>query len=445
MEGVRVLKFGGAALRDGAAILRSCERVLSHGGNRPIVVVSAFFGVTDQLLEACDRALAGDPDGQALRLRHRTICRQLGLPSEVLDRLWAEMQGLLRIIAAEQRLIPEIRDRVLSFGERASARVVAQALSQAGVPATPVDAFDLGFETDGEPGGSRLAQGAEQRIGPALAGVPGVPIVTGFLAKDPLGNLTTLGRDGSDWTAAIVAEAVGAEQLIFWKDVPGILSADPRIVPEAHPLARVSVAEARELAFQGAQVLHPASLDSFLHDGPRVRVLSFVDESAPGSELCESIPRAGAVAVTSRARLVGVRFAGESPARMQSKLSAALVRLSSARLLARMVHQGGDSVRLWFEDGPLTEEVLAQFPPFAEVDRSLGSAAVVGENLGEHPELARRCWRGLEELGIPVHQIQGGTRSHGIAFLLPREHVAAAVRHLHQHVVGVPLTVSSQP
>ncbi|HPF13615.1 MAG TPA: aspartate kinase [Planctomycetota bacterium] len=444
MAGFRVLKFGGSALAHGNAISMACELVLTQGGERTVVVVSALQGVTDRLIEAAQAATRDEDLGAELRIRHRTVCRELGLPSDLLDRLWRELQGLLGQIRIRASLTPQALDQVLSFGERASARIVAAVLRQAGVLATPVDAFDLGFETEAATGWSRLAPGVADRIGPALAQIPGIPIVTGFLAKDALGNLTTLGRDGSDWTAAVIAGALRADELIYWKDVPGILSADPRWVSGAQTLARVSFCEARELAFQGAQVLHSAALDDPDKLGIQVRVKSFQRPQVPGTVLTPSEFRTGAVAVACQPELVGVFFEGESAGRMQAKLSSALVRLGSAHLLARFLEQGGSGAAFWFDDGPHTDSLLDELPPAAQIRRDQASVAVVGENLGQNIELYRHCLAALEQGAIELHGTHWGDRAHGLSFLVARDSLADAMQRLHDSVVGLPLASSSE-
>src|SRR5262245_49504301 len=264
---MRVMKFGGAALRDGPAIERSARLVEREGRRgRILVVVSAQEGVTVQLARAFDEAVnaeaargeLGTWDG--LRVRHRSVLAQLGLEGDLLDRHLLELRGILEELQRSARSDRRMRDYVLSFGERMSARVVAAVLRKLGPPAVPLDAYDLGLTTASHQGEGALlcAPGADLRA--TLAAVPGIPVVTGFLALDPAGHLTTLGPNGSDLTAVWFGEAVAAEQVVLWKTVAGFLSADPDLVPEARLVPVLGREEAVEFALNGAEVLHAGAL-----------------------------------------------------------------------------------------------------------------------------------------------------------------------------------------
>lgn len=439
MTRIQVLKFGGAALADGNAISRACDLVSRFGGERPIVVVSALQGVTDQLLEAARAASKGKLDARALRIRHSSVVAQLGLPSDLLQRLWRELNLLLTEIQQQQGLSRATSDLVLSFGERMSARIFADTLRMKGMSATPVDAFDLGFETNPTPGVVRLLHQVPERVAQAVEQVPGVPVVTGFLAKDSGGNLTNLGRDGSDLTAAVIASAVGAYRLQYWKDVRGIQSADPRWVPAASPLDEVTIGEARELAFGGAQVLHPASLQLVSELPGEVQIRSFLDVAHDGTTITSSLERQGPVAMACRPRLIGLLYGDERPQKAQAKLSAALVRLGSAGVVARQVALTGAGARIWFDDSPEAQTLLDQLPPATQIFQDEASISLVGHGLGAHPDLLRRVLETMGSESFEVRQAQWGIREHGQTFIVPRDCLAQAQVLLHDTVIGCAL------
>ncbi len=255
-----VLKFGGAALVDGPGFRRAVEILARTSGSRPIVVVSAPGGVTSLLEEVALAAAAGRREGERVRIRLRTLLRQLGIESELLDRQLGQLFRVLDAVAARGELDPASRDFVLSIGERAAARVFARVLRDAGTDAAPIDSYDLGLLSDSNHGFARPVPGAGPRLRAALEGVPGIPVVTGFVAADRRGNLTTLGPNGSDWTAALIAEAVGAARVEFWKPVNGVYTADPAVIPEARRIPRLGYAQAAALSRAGAGVLHPDAL-----------------------------------------------------------------------------------------------------------------------------------------------------------------------------------------
>ena len=215
---------------------------------------------------------------------------------------------------------------MLSIGERVSARIVARTLRGIGVPATPVDAFDLGFvvELEGETVTPRAESSAAVRA--ALTGFPGVPVVTGFLAATRSGLVTTLGPNGSDWTAAWLAEALAARELVFWKAVPGVMTADPRLVPEARVVERISWDDAAALAASGAELLHARSVEPARRAGVRVFLRDVTSPQSPGTRFVEECASAAPVALlaaaldehTARVTWIG---GGIEPARVERALA----------------------------------------------------------------------------------------------------------------------------
>ncbi len=302
----RVLKFGGAALGDGAAVERVGSIVQAWGGDRPVLVVSAHGGVTAQLQQAFQAALEGHFVWDPVRIRHRTILRQLGLAGDSLDRLLVELRVVLRqMVAAPLEDRWRFRDHVLSFGERMSARVVALALGRRGLAATPVDAFDLGLRR-----GSPRGLTAPRSLGKAVSGITGIPVVTGFLALDEAGDLATLGPNGSDLTAVGIGSALGAECVQFWKEVDGLSSADPALVPEARSIRSCGWNFVRELTARGAVILHPACLEPAREAGLPLEIRCFTRPEAEGTRIgLPSVSMAGLRALAHRGRVTRISTA----------------------------------------------------------------------------------------------------------------------------------------
>ena len=335
------MKFGGAALADGDSVRRACELVAARLEERPAVVVSAHHGVTQLLRAAAQDAAEGSLRGDSLRLKHKALLRQLDLEPELLDAHLRELASVLSLVHSRGALGDAELDYVLSFGERMSARVVAASLRRAGVPATPVDAFDLGLVSCSTHGRARPLPGYAQRVREALEGLTGVPVVTGFLARDERGALTTLGRNGSDLTAALLAEATAARELVFWKSVPGVMSADPRDVPDAFCLERLSFDDARRLALCGADVLHPEALAPARRSGATVRVLDVGAPDAPGTRLDADADARGPVAVASAPDLVRLDVSPSDDGHLAGRIAGLLDLLRGAGVEPRFVG-GGD-------------------------------------------------------------------------------------------------------
>ncbi len=428
MTGEYVLKFGGSALRDAEAVGRACELIRSHGGSRPVVVVSAHFGVTSLLSQLAGCAIAGaQPDTSALRLRHRSLLSGLGLSSESLDRYMVELISVLeelrRLGRPEQTLI----DSVLSFGERVSARIVAGALRSCGSLATPVDAFDLGISTT-RPGAAPEAfgLGALAAVRQAVAEVPGIPVVTGFLALDPQGRLTTLGSNGSDLTALLLAEAVQAEEVQLWKTVPGVLTADPVKVPQATTVPVVGYNEALELALHGAEVLHPEAALRAGRIGVPVRICNALDPLGPHTDLAESTPQAGPLGIVHRSGLLRATL----PVAGSEELARIASRLTQSGARWPWLEWRAARVRVVVPDGEAQLAALDELGADS-IERGLGALALIGRELGSDASILARVLRELDSLGVEVHQASFGALPSSQAFLLSAKDLERALGALH--------------
>ena len=228
------MKFGGTSVGGAAAIRQVVEVVRGQLPLRPVVVVSAHAGVTDALQAVARTAAAEEAAIDAIIERHQQILVGLQLDERLLDAELAALRDLARGVRLLGEASAKITDAVLSFGERLSARVVAAALTAKGIEATAVDAFAAGMVTDSSFGRARPVPD-DGRMLRYLDEVTGVPVVTGFLGADQDGNITTLGRNGSDYSAALIGVAIAATEIQIWKDVDGVHTADPRRVPAARP------------------------------------------------------------------------------------------------------------------------------------------------------------------------------------------------------------------
>lgn len=427
----RVLKFGGAALADGPGVQRCCRIVQGYGGERPVVVVSAHQGVTSLLDTVARSAAGGHLEGDRVRIRHRTLLRQLGLDPELLDRYFTELFGLLSSIKNRGRVSSDERDLVLSYGERMSARIVAHVLKSMEMQATPVDAFDLGLTTDSNHGQARPLPESLGAIRSALAQVTGIPVVTGFLAKDRHGNLTTLGRNGSDLTAALVAEAVGAQELQLWKAVGGMMTADPDIVPEARVIERLGFQEAAEYAFHGADVLHAAALAPAQRANIGVRILDVNDPEAAGTQLFTSTPGEGPVGIAARKRLVRLDLDTSSAEARAPRMAELLDVLARHRIEPGLLSASAERVSVFVAPGPALDACLAELGRRASVERDLALATVIGKSIGYDTALAMRALDLLEDARIEVVEAFIGSRQPSQIFIVAATDLVRAVRTLH--------------
>lgn len=427
----KVLKFGGAALADGPSVRRSAQIAIDYGGERPILVVSAHHGVTDLLETIANSAADGQLEGDRVRLRHRTILRQLALDPELLDRHFTELFNLLAGIKSRGRLDASERDLVLSFGERMSARVVAQTLRGMGHLATPVDAFDLGLLSDSNHGHARPLPESRASVREALAQVPGIPVVTGFLAKDAHGNLTTLGRNGSDLTAALVAEAVGAGELHLWKAVGGIMTADPKIVSDARVVESLGFVEAAEFAFHGAQVLHGAALEPVQRANVTVRLLDVNEPQNGGTMLTTHTRGAGPIGIAARRQQVRIDLelgGRDERGERAAKLFDALAR---HHVEPGPVSVGAERVSVYVAPSKAVDAVVAEFGARARTVADVSLAALIGRSVGGDRTLSQAAMSLLDQAGVEIVDAFVGSRAASQVFIVPSSELETAVRALH--------------
>ena len=314
-----VMKFGGSSVANAERIRHVATIIQAYKESRPVVVLSAMGDTTDHLLEAADLAVKGTVDVSKVERLHRDTAVALNIEVPAIDGLLDELKSLLTGISMLKELTKRTRDYLVSFGERMSVRMMATYLQQQGTDAKFYDAWDVGMISDSHYMSAELLDEVWQNI-PAhlndykIGKENAIPIVTGFIAKDRNGTITTLGRGGSDLSATMIGAAMDAEEIQTWKDVDGILTSDPRVVNDARPVPEVTYEEAQELAMFGAQVLHPRSMIPCRKTGTPVRVKNSYNIKSPGSIIVErhTGERPAVTAITSikNVTLIDIRLKG---------------------------------------------------------------------------------------------------------------------------------------
>ncbi len=287
-----VMKFGGSSVANAERIRHVAKIIQAYKDQRPVVVLSAMGDTTDFLLDAADAAVQGRVDIASVEKLHLDTASELGVDVPAIKELLDELKTLLTGISMLRELTKRTRDYLVSFGERMSVRMMAAYLTKEGTAARFYDAWDIGMVSDSNYMAAELLDEVWDTIPKALGAYKAgsenaVPIVTGFIAKDKKGTITTLGRGGSDLSATIIGAAMGADEIQTWKDVDGIMTSDPRVVSDARPVGEVTYEEAQELAMFGAQVLHPRSMLPCRKTGTPVRVKNSYNIKSPGSIIVE--------------------------------------------------------------------------------------------------------------------------------------------------------------
>lgn len=319
-----VMKFGGSSVANAERIMHVASIIKKYANKKPAVVLSAMGDTTDFLLEAAENALNGNVDISSIEKLHRDTAKELNIAIEPVEELLKELDFLLTGISMLRELTKRTRDYLVSFGERLSVRMMAAYLNSNGSEAKFYDAWDAGFVSDSRFMAAELLDEVWQNIPKYLTDYANgkdkaIPIITGFIAKDKNGYITTLGRGGSDLTATMIGAAMKAEEIQTWKDVDGILTADPRVVKTARSVPEVTYDEAAELAYFGAQVLHPRSMNPCRVSGTPVRVKNSYNIESDGSLIVEkhTKERPPVTAITSKKGvtlidIISTRMLGQS-------------------------------------------------------------------------------------------------------------------------------------
>jgi aspartate kinase len=442
-----VMKFGGTSVEDTAAMERLVGIVRERLEQRPVVVVSALRGVTDALLRSVRYATDGDPEAGMASLspeleRHVSIAADLldGRERAALDRAVAdardEIEKLLRIVRAHPGTRLPLQDEIVAYGERLSSALAAAVLRGSGVEANMVDARRCILTTDEHGAGVPIAAPTREQTRVELVPLIErgyVPVLGGFIAAAESGATTTLGRGGSDYSAAVFGAALDATEIQIWTDVTGFLTADPRVVPEARPLARLSYAEAAELAFFGAKVLHPKTIQPAVETGIPVRICNSRHPELPGT-LINGEPRHDGPGVKAIAHKPGVTLLQVTSTRMLGAygfLRALFEIFDRFSTAVDVVATSEVSVSLSLNDIRRLEPIVQEVQQLGNVRVSHGNAivCVVGDGIGDTPGIAARVFGTVADVNVVL--ISQGASSINLTFVVAEQEVHRAVRRLH--------------
>jgi aspartate kinase len=443
-----VMKFGGSSLACAERIREMGEIVRSQLGRKPVLVVSAMGDTTDQLLEAAEAALNSEMVSiEKIEDTHLAAIGELNLNAAVrneLKVLFWELGSLLTGISLVKELTKRTRDCLVSFGERLSVRIAAAYLSSIRIKARAVDAWDAGFLSDSNFNAAELLSESAGQISKALASLADegvLPVVTGFIAKDKHGNITTLGRGGSDLSASFIAAACGAEEAQFWKDVDGILTADPRLVRDARPVESVTYDEAAELAYFGAQVLHPRAMQPCMKNRIPVVVKNSFNIKVPGTRIVDKLEnRSGPVqALTSRKNVtlvdvVSTRMLGQS-----GFLERVFSTIAKYGISVDMVATSEVSVSLTLDAVQDLETLKTELSKIASVEIKTDKAIVtiIGD-VTRSSEILQRSFGVCASLGVQVQMISQGASKVNISFIVNDTQAAEVIKGLHVNFFGEP-------
>jgi aspartate kinase len=461
---VIVMKFGGTSVADPAAIerlmaiVRAARQVAiqpeSDDWRGPVVVVSALAGVTDRLLGLAAEAGAGDAEGarehvHALCARHLDVAGVIadGAERREAERFVREQCGELERIAGALAVLREVTprwlDAIAATGEIVSSRIVAAALASRGLSASWVDArrviVTTADHTSAVPLPPETSAALRSVIDPLLA-ARRVPVVGGFVGATRSGVTTTLGRGGSDYSAALIGASLGAREIQIWTDVDGMLTADPRIVPDVRLVPHLSFDEASELAYFGAKVLHPATIQPAVAQNIPVRILNSQRPQDPvGTLITRQRPRTGQP-LTAVASKTGVTVVDITSTRMlmaHGFLRRIFEVFEQHCTPVDVVTTSEVSVSVTVDDTRRLSDIMSALADVADVTREdqMAILCAVGDGLHDDPEFVGKLLDAIG--GVPIRMLSQAASRRNVTLVLRAADLEGALRRLHAQFFGV--------
>jgi len=373
------MKFGGTSVADGGSVSRVVDIVEScyRAGNEVAVVVSAQRGVTDQLI-AIASELANNHNSDeigrfinSLRVRHGKVLLETAedYADEVgilLEEQLCNLENILTAVHNLRELTPRSRDYIITFGERLNSLVVSAALKQRGIPSMILDGCEAGIVTTASHGEAVAIPASEgkikSRVLPLLTNT--VPVIMGFMGCTEKGVVTTLGRSGSDYSAALIGAAIDADEIVIWTDVDGIMTSDPRIINDARVIPVISYHEVMELSYFGAKVMHPRSIEPAMKKDILVRVKNTFNPDHPGTAIVRGQKRDSRVvkALTYIEKVALVNICGAQMIGRPGVAKAIFTLLADRDINVMMISQGSSELNISFvvtkADGPKAVRIL---------------------------------------------------------------------------------------
>ena len=436
-----VMKFGGSSVANADRIRHMAEIVKARLDRRPVLVLSAMGDTTDHLLEAGELALkTGVVDAEKIEGLHLKTIMEMELGDMALRAvrpLIDELKNLLMGISLIRELTGRTKDYLVSFGERLSVRIAAAYFATQGIKAQALDAWDAGFVSDSNFTSAELIEESWKLIPAKLLASASeglLQIVTGFIAKDENGNITTLGRGGSDLTATAIAASCGAEEAQVWKDVDGILTADPRIVKNARPVEAVTYEAASELAYYGSQVLHPRAMQPCMKTGTPVLVKNSYNPDAPGTRI---VPSLGAktspiLTLTSRKNVTLVDIVSLRMLGQYGFLAEVFSCFARHSISVDMVATSEVSISVTLDTSYDLSALKNDLAKIASVEIKTGMAIVtIISDVRRSSEILARSFRTCQHLGVQVQMVSQGASKVNISFIVDDKEAAEVVKALH--------------
>jgi aspartate kinase len=458
---VIVIKFGGTSVGDADRVAAAIDIVAERQHLKPIVVVSALAGVTNELVAASEAAKACDIDRvnqiiAAVRQRHEDVAMRLVQQKfdffeafiKQLDKQIDQIHTILRGIALLGEITARAKDKVVAIGEKLSSVLFAYSMMMRALPGEHVDSEEVVI-TDNRFGEAtplmdETRQAAQHTLKP-LIDRNLIPVMGGFIGRTRDGATTTLGRGGSDYSAAIVGAAVGADEIQIWTDVDGMMTCDPRLITTARVIERISYVEAAELAWFGAKVLHPKTIAPAVEQGIPVRVLNTHNVASPGTLVTEQgddqMGEPKAVAV--KRGVTVVHMTSNKMLGAHGFLARLFAIFEQLEVSVDLITTSEVSVSVTIDEKHNLQQLIERLAPVADVRviENQSIVAIVGRQLMKDSMTAARIFESLRGVGVSMFSL--GTSGLNLSIVVDNNDADRAVRAVHTALFETPSAVSS--
>ena len=457
-----VIKFGGTSVGDAQRVANAIDIVAERKAQFPIVVVSALAGVTNDLVAAAEAARACDVERvnqiiAAVRQRHEDVAMRLVQQKfdffeafiKQLDKQIEQIHTILRGIALLGEITARARDKVLGLGEKLSSVLFAYSMMMRALPGEHVDSEEVVI-TDARFGEANPlmdeTRAAARRVLLPIVERNLIPVMGGFIGRTRDGATTTLGRGGSDYSAAIVGAVTGAGEIQIWTDVDGMMTADPRLIPSARVIERISYVEAAELAWFGAKVLHPRTIAPAVAEGIPVRVLNTHNRASAGTLITEEgdpNDSAGPRAVAVKRGITVVHMTSNTMLGAHGFLARLFGIFEELEIAVDLITSSEVSVSVTIDEKHNLEKLIDRLKPVADVqvreDQCI--VAIVGRNLMRDSIVGARVFEAMR--GIPTSMFSLGTSGINLSIVVDESDADRSVRAIHAALFEAPVGAAS--
>ncbi len=456
-----VIKFGGTSVGDAQRVANAIDIVAERKGQFPIVVVSALAGVTNDLVGAAEAARACDVERvnqiiAAVRQRHEDVAMRLVQQKfdffesfiKQLDKQIEQIHTILRGIALLGEITARARDKVLGLGEKLSSVLFAYSMMMRALPGEHVDSEEVVI-TDSRFGEANPVmdetRAAARRVLLPIIERNLIPVMGGFIGRTRDGATTTLGRGGSDYSAAIVGAVTGAGEIQIWTDVDGMMTADPRLIPSARVIDRISYVEAAELAWFGAKVLHPRTIAPAVAEGIPVRVLNTHNTASAGTLITEEgdpNDSAGPRAVAVKRSITVVHMTSNKMLGAHGFLARLFGIFEELEIAVDLITTSEVSVSVTIDEKHNLKRLIERLAPVADVQvrENQCIVAIVGRNLMRDSIVGARVFEAMR--GIPTSMFSLGTSGINLSIVVDESDADRSVRAIHAALFEAPVEVT---